>query len=336
MECDLGIDPAPYRRKEVMADLQERYLHAVRWALPAAKAEDIVAELRDVLATRQEDREQELGRPLTTDETSALLKDFGHPLVVAASYRRRQWLIGPDVFPFYFFVARIVALLAVGIQVAVAAARIIFGDGRTGQILAQTWGGLWASLFISLGIVTLVFAVLERVGFPADHVRKWSPDQLPQVTHERKSMWESAFEVAAGAIFLLWWIGAVHFPIPWGGPGFRMEAAPIFTVLYWPILALLAARLVQNLIEWLRPGWRWIRDGLAVLTTVAGLALLAIIYRAGQWVTVISTGMPADKAPDLGNALNLSLKIALVVAAVIWLWQSALWVWKLARRRQSA
>jgi len=316
-----------------MMDLQERYLHAVRWALPAAKANDIVAELRDVLASRQEDREEELGRPLTAEETSALLKEFGHPLVVAARYRPRQWLIGPDVYPFYFFVARIVVLIAVGLQVAVSAARIIFGDGRSGQILAQAWGGLWMSLFISLGIVTLIFAVLERVGFPADHLKKWKPEQLPAVTHDRKSMWESAFEIAAGAIFLLWWIGAVHFPIPWGDPGFRMEPAPVFAQLYWPILALVAARLIQNLIEWLRPGWKWIRDVLAVLTTVAGLALLAIIYRAGQWVTVASIGMPADKTADLAKALNLSLKIAIVVTAVVWLWQVALWVWRRVRRR---
>lgn len=319
-----------------MADLQERYLHAVRWALPAAKADDIVAELRDVLATRQEDREDALGRALTAEETGAMLKEFGHPLVVAAQYRPRQWLIGPDVFPFYFFVARIVALIAVGLQIAVVAARIIFGDGPAGPILAQAWGGLWASLFISLGIVTLVFAVLERVGFPAEHIKKWSPDQLPQVTHERKSMWESAFEVAVGAIFLLWWGGAVHFPIPWGGPGFRLEPAPVFAALYWPVLLLLAARLVQNLIEWLRPGWRWIRDTLAVLTTIAGLALLAILYRAGHWITVVSTGMPADKAAELAASVNLSIKIALVVTAVIWLWQCARWVWRLVRRRQAA
>lgn len=319
-----------------MADLQERYLHAVRWGLPAAKADDIVAELRDVLASRQEDREEELGRPLTTQESGALLKDFGHPLVVAARYRPRQWLIGPDVFPFYFFVARIVVLIAVGLQVVVAAARIIFGDAAAGPILAQSWGGLWASLFISLGIVTLVFAVLERVGFPTEHLQKWGPEQLPPITHGRKSMWESGFEVAAGAIFLLWWAGVVPFPIPWRGPGFHLEPAPIFATLYWPILVLLAVRLVQNLIEWLRPGWRWVRDMLAVATTVAGLALLAIIYRAGQWITVASDGMSTSKAADLANALNLSLKIALVVAAVIWLWQSGLWIWRWVRRRQSA
>jgi hypothetical protein len=317
-----------------MMDLQERYLHAVRWVLPAAKADDIVAELRDVLATRQEEREEDLGRPLTADETSALLKEFGHPLVVAARYRPQQWLIGPDVFPFYFFVVRIVALIAVGIQVAVAAARIIFGDDKAAQVLAQTWGGLWMSLFVSLGVVTLVFAVLERVGFPAEHIQKWKPEQLPEIRDGQKSMWESAFEVAAGAIFLLWWVGAVHFPIVGAGPGFRLEPAPVFAQLYWPILVLLSVRLVQNLIEWLRPGWRPIRDILAVLTTVAGLALLAILYRAGHWVTVVATGMPADKTADLAKALNLSLKIALVVAAVIWLWQAALWIWRQVRRRQ--
>src|SRR4051812_24565928 len=128
MECDLGIDPAPDRREWMMTNLQERYLHAVRWALPSGKADDIVAELRDILASRQEDREEALGRPLTADETSAMLKDFGHPLIVAARYRPQQSLIGPDVFPFYIFVLRIAVLISLGIQAAVAAARIVFGD----------------------------------------------------------------------------------------------------------------------------------------------------------------------------------------------------------------
>ena len=190
-----------------MMDLQERYLHAVRWALPAAKADDITAELRDVLATRQEQEEDALGRPLTREETSAMLKDFGHPLVVAARYRPQQSLVGPDVFPFYIFVLRIMVLISVGIQVAIAAGRIIFGDGTAMQIVAQSWGALWMSLIISVGVITIIFAAMERFGFPADHLKRWKPEQLPAVSDRRKSAWESAFEIAAGAIFLLWWIG---------------------------------------------------------------------------------------------------------------------------------
>src|SRR3982751_2179820 len=109
MECDLRIDPAPHRKGHVM-DLLERYLNAIRRNLPARGAEDIVAELRDVLASRIEDREEALGRSLTAEEIEAIVKDFGHPLVVAARYRKQQWLIGPEVFPFYMSVMRIVLM----------------------------------------------------------------------------------------------------------------------------------------------------------------------------------------------------------------------------------
>jgi len=315
-----------------MTNLQERYLHAVRWALPAAKADDIVAELRDILTSRQEDREEELGRPLTSEETSAILKEFGHPLIVAGRYRPQQWLIGPDVFPFYFFVLRIVVLISVGIQIAIAAARMVFGDGRPLQIIGQSWGGLWMSLIISMGVVTIVFAVMERAGFPGDHIRRWTPEQLPDVRDKRKSVWESAFELAAGIIFLLWWAGIVYLPIPTGGAAFRMEAAPIFTQLYWPIFALVAVRLVDNLIEWVRPRWTLVRSILTAGTTIAGLALLALIYRAGQWATIVSTGMPADKVVQLSQAVNLSLKIAIVVTGVVWTWQAVVVLWRLLLR----
>ena len=318
----------------MMNNLQERYLHAVRWALPSGKADDIVAELRDILATRAEDREEALGRPLTTDETSAMLKDFGHPLIVAARYRPQQWLIGPDVYPFYIFALRIVLLISLGIQAAVAGARMVFGDGRPLQIAAQSWGGLWMSLIISIGVVTIIFAVMERAGFPADHIKRWVPDQLPDVKDKRKSVWESVFEIAAGILFLLWWAGIVHFPMPTGGADFRIEAAPIFAQLYWPIFALVAVRLVDNLIEWVRPRWTLVRSVLTIGTTIAGLVLLALIYRAGQWATIVSTGMPADKVAQLGEALNLSLKIAIVVTGVVWTWQAVVVLWRLLRKRQ--
>ena len=149
-----------------MDNLQERYLHAVRRALPAAKADDIVAELRDILATRQEDREEALGRPLTSDETSAMLKEFGHPLVVAARYRPQQWLIGPRCLPL---------LLVRDADRGAGDRRHRHCHGRrtlsvrqpaTVGVAAQTWGSLWMSLLINVGVLTIIFAVMERAGFP--------------------------------------------------------------------------------------------------------------------------------------------------------------------------
>ena len=315
-------------------DLLDRYLHAVRWTLPRAKADDIIAELRDELATRQEDREETLGRPLTRDETSALLKEFGHPLVVASRFRKQQWLIGPDVFPFYIFVLGMAAFVIAAVMLVVGVANALFSDQDPIRVFVQTIGGLWTSLLLNAAIITLVFAVLERTGFPAEHLQRWKPEQLPDIRLKRKSRWESTFEVAAGIAFILWWSGLIHVPIVMGGPHFRIMLGPVFTQYYWPILVLLSIRLVQNLIAALQPRWTVATGLLNIATTTGMVALLAMIYRAGHWATVIATSTSAAQAAQVETSLNLALRIAIVVIGIVLLWQGAVDLWRLSRARR--
>ena len=89
-------------------DLLDRYLRSVRSALPDADRDDITRELGENLRDRIDDREAELGRPLTDAEVRTLLASFGHPLAVAGRFRTHQptvafgrQLIGPVVFPVY-------------------------------------------------------------------------------------------------------------------------------------------------------------------------------------------------------------------------------------------
>ena len=118
-------------------DLIDRYLTAIRWNLPrAANADDVIAELRDLIASRIEDREESLGRALTDKEISTLLRDFGHPLVVAARYGTQQHLIGPDLFPFYWFSLKVVLALSVALLILSGVGDIVFG-GNPLRSLAQ-------------------------------------------------------------------------------------------------------------------------------------------------------------------------------------------------------
>jgi hypothetical protein len=315
-------------------DVTERYLGAIRRNLPRDKAEDIVAELRDVIASHVEDREATLGRRLDDAAIKDLLKAFGHPLVVAARYRRQQWLIGPDVYPFYITVVRIVATIIVAALAVGAMANIVFNGHDVMPTMLGLLASLWTSALVSLGIVTLIFVLLERRGFPADHMRRWDPSHLPDVKDAQPGPWEAAIEVALSAAFLLWWSGLIHLPYPTGGRGFRMEAAPIFAELYWPIFAVAASRLVHNLIEWLRPRWTRVRVVLAALTTIGGLALLAILYRAGSWAVIVPTGMAPAEAAQLQASVNLALRIAILVAAIVWAFQGLQAVYRLFRNRR--
>ena len=312
-------------------DVIDRYLNAIRRNLPRDKAEDIVAELRDLLGSSVEEREAVLGRALSDEEVKAILKAFGHPLVVAARYRKQQWLIGPDIFPFYVSVLRIVLALVAAVLVVAAVAGILFSDRGPMPALLSVLGGWWVAVLVNVAMVTLIFAALERTGFPAEHLRRWDPAQLPKVEDKQPGPWESAIEVAFSAGFLLWWMGLIHIPFA-GGHGFRIEPAPIFAQLYWPILVLAALRLGHNLIQWLRPRWSLVRTALAGLTVVGGLALLAFLSRAGHWAVIVPQGMDVARAAELEASVNLALRIAIVVAAVIWTFQALLGLYRRWRR----
>lgn len=300
-------------------ELIDRYLHAIRRNLPPAKADDIVAELRDDLMSRVEDREEGLGRPLTKDETSALLKEFGHPLVVASRFRTHQYLIGPSVFPFYLSVMRIVLMIVVAIVIAVSVGKAVFSGGDNLLLVwAESMSGIFNAVLVNAAIITIVFAVIERVGFPADHVVKWVPENLPDVLDKQQGPWESAAEVALGIVFILWWTSTIHIPWTTGGADFHLQPSPIFAELYWPILILASVQLMHNLIKWLRPRWKAVLGVLGTVTALGALALLFVVYQDGHWVTVVSTGMAAEQAAKLQESLDLSLRIAFVVVAVIW------------------
>ena len=87
-------------------DLLERYLHALAKYLPA-KSRDVVAELRVNLQSRIDDQEETLSRPLNEAELTSILKDHGHPLLVAMRYHPQRYLIGPAIFPIYWRVLKI-------------------------------------------------------------------------------------------------------------------------------------------------------------------------------------------------------------------------------------
>jgi len=89
-------------------DVLEHYVHAVRTFLPRSQQDDIVKELFANIQAQMDDRETELGRPLSEAEQEDLLRQHGHPMIVAGRYQTNQGrlvfgrqLIGPSLFPLY-------------------------------------------------------------------------------------------------------------------------------------------------------------------------------------------------------------------------------------------
>lgn len=317
-------------------DLLDRYVAAVRRNLPTAKADDIAAELRDVLLEHIEAREAVLNRPLDKSEWEKLLVEFGHPLVVAARYREKQTLIGPELYPFYLYSLKLfgaIALLGVAVMTVIRAA---VDPGDVGLIAGQLLHSFWWAATTVIGTTTIVFVLVERYANIERQPCDWKPAELPEVEGAKESGHLAlAVEVVLGVLILLWWVGLVSIPNMAGAGGFRLELASVWDRLFWPVFGVLALRLAYSLARWLRPRWRWTRGALAILSTVAAIVVAVLLYHAGHWVVVVPAGMAAEQASRLQENLDLSLRIGIAAAAVVWTWQGALeaWRWLTGNRR---
>jgi hypothetical protein len=314
-------------------DLLDRYLTAIRRRLPLAQADDIIAELQDVLLTRQEEAARRLGRPLKGAEQEALIKDFGHPLVVAGRYRNRQYLIGPELYPFYVATLQTVLGIGAAVIIVMGASALMFAGGHAAGVLTRASSIAWSGLFTTIGVLTVVFFVMDRTGAAERLMNAWRPRDLPRFQDRPQARWERLSELVASAVFLLWWIGVIHLPVFWGpgAVGLHLQLGPVFHQLYWPVIAMIVLSMIAALVALLRPGALLLRIVLDLGVAAANLGLLVVIYRAGDWIEVTAVGWSPDALARLEAGLHHGMQALLAMIGLIWIVKAAARSWRLLK-----
>lgn len=159
-------------------DLIDRYVYAVGRQLPRKDRSDIQTELKSTLIDTLEARSE--GEP-SEEQVAALLTEFGPPEKVAASYwPDSQYLIGPKLYPLFRMSLGIALLVFVIVQLVLLGVMLAFNQQPV-QIL-ELIGNLVGSLFTTIGVVVLVFAVLQRLDVNPDiEQEEWNPLELPEI-----------------------------------------------------------------------------------------------------------------------------------------------------------
>jgi hypothetical protein len=181
-------------------DLLDRYLGAVAALLPRAQRDDIIAELRDLLLNRFEEKEAELGRPLTEAEREAVLKDYGHPVAVAGRYDSHQHLIGPGIYPYYVFALKIGLSIVAIISVILAIGAGIANGAEFGRIIPRAISGFVSAGITMVGLFTITAVAIERWGVRLPFLDDWRPRDLPVIPAGFASVTDwSGFGLSGGA-----------------------------------------------------------------------------------------------------------------------------------------
>ncbi|HEY0786943.1 MAG TPA: hypothetical protein VGD62_13830 [Acidobacteriaceae bacterium] len=292
-------------------DLLDRYLHAVKFWLPKDQEQDITAELSEEIRSQLEEREAALGRPLHEAEVAAFLKQMGRPVVVANRYLPQQSLIGPALFPVYKLVLKIVGLFYLVPWTLILLGTMLTPGYRAahhGQWLlsaALSFGySVCFVVFVVTGIVTLVFAVLERAQARSPFLGKWDPAKLPPVrVRNRVPRLSSIIDLVANVVFCLWWLDPRSPSIP-GISAIEFSMTPVWRVFFWGFLLVALAKIALDVANLRQPYWTRGKVFARLLANGSSSVLFCYLCRAQVFAGIHLAHVPPEKAPAIAQAAN--------------------------------
>jgi hypothetical protein len=274
------------RREPTSQELIDRYIFSIETLLPPDKAHDIVAEIQSNLQSLLEDRSAELGRDLSLDEVSAILKQQGHPMIVAGRYRDSAfWGFSPELLRIYKLALG--AILALIFTVLIIKACYIFpGRSSLGSFLWQLGRELFFAGIIVTAGVTTIFAAWEYLEFKFRFWERWNPKSLaPVPTPVSRRRAPRPLVQIMGDVALLAFLALALFYRPlfwlWGG-GHHVDLSPAGSAIRVPLLLVAAFAVSQSWLKYTRFASALWRRFLRLAVYLAGLALAVYLVRAGD------------------------------------------------------
>ena len=183
-------------------NLIDTYVSEVGRHLPRKTRIDIEAEIRSILQDMLEERSQNTGKPIDDEMILETLKSYGDPEKVAATYLGDRYLIGPQLYPIFMLVLRIV-LMVTGILAAIGLGIAIYQTTLTPlntiETIIKAVANFGTSVIIALGNIVFIFAIVEwalfrageKVEFKGLPIKKdWDPRSLTRIYPPRiRSRW---------------------------------------------------------------------------------------------------------------------------------------------------
>ncbi len=301
-------------------ELVDRYLQAVRFWLPKKQQQDIIDELRDDITSQIEDQESAVSRPLSEDELAVILKQTGHPMLVASRYRpQQQYLIGPVLFPVYWFILKMMTFGYLAPWLLVALVWTVFFPAHRGiDYIGRLWGLFWSIAFYLFSAITITFLVIERIQVKRKSLENWNPHKLPPARKpaERVSRPASVAGLVVNVIMLGWWLSIPQYAHFIWDPltGFLALAVPL-RPYYIPVALLMLAVMVQQIINLFRPQWTWLPPAVQLVTTAIALGMVESLARRYPYIALVDAAKDAVRHGHTAEIINWVILWSLIGTA---------------------
>jgi hypothetical protein len=307
-------------------ELVDRYMQAVKFWLPRAEKDDIIAELSEDLRSQIEEKEAELGRKLSDADVEPILKRCGSPMAVAGRYLPQQSLIGPALFPIYRVIIRSLVLYFLLPWMLVWFGVTIFSpDFRADHPGAALFGSLgpwWRACTYSLFFNTLIFALLDRSQARLHLVNDWNPRSLPPVRdHNRISRGGTIFELTVVVATLATWIQLDAFRRVFHVFGTTITLSSRWPYFFWALVVVTVAGIGISCMNLSNPRWTRLSASLRLGLDCYSFGLFYWLCRADMLQSLSATFLSSSGAARFVSSINLVISSwaiwVLVVGAIV-------------------
>ena len=258
---------------------------------------------------------------MNNSEVESILKKRGRPVVVASRYQPQRSLIGPGLFPAYWLVLKITLGVYLGIRFLVWLGFLLsdsqFGVSHLFSTMAAAWGPIWSGLFISLGWVTLVFALLDRQQTGSNCLGDWNPLSLPPVRDpNRITRVNAAFELAANLVFIIWWVTSMQSTTVFDMHGVRIVFAPVWRYFFWAFLATSLASAAFATVNLVQPYWTRGKATGRLVLDCAGAMIWCWLFKANVLAEIVAPNLSGMRAADIVRTINTDLSKSFPFAVI--------------------
>ena len=250
---------------------------------------------------------------------------MGNPKKVAESYLEGpRHLIGPQYIDLYLLIVK-VALLGISIGMLVVSAIKFIVDGDLIQSLFSLLAGIWNGGLVMVGIVTIIFALIEHYGekdaLPFEqNDEQWSLDSLepPPEDTDRIKISDLIFESIFILIFLAFLNHGLPLTVMFNERAFVFLNYEILSpYIIWINLAL-GMNLVLNVYLLIRRSWTVLTRLLSIGLDIAGISIFAILALTPKlWDFSRIPGIGQEELRGMETGVELGLKIGLAALIII-------------------
>jgi hypothetical protein len=169
-------------------------------------------------------------------------------------------------------------------------------------------GSFWLIALHAVGVVTIIFVVLERIQSRSRFLEDWDPRKLPPVRDPIQiPRFNSILELGANLVFILWWVSSMSSQIILGHTGVRITLGPAWRGLFWALLSVALANIALAAVNLFRPYWTWLRGSMRLAFDSAGAVAICWLFRANILAEISAPHLSPARAAEITNAINSHL-----------------------------